>query len=132
VRDRLHLPGWHHDTGALLAACDALVVPSRLEPLGNVVIEGFSAARPVIAADSDGPRELIHDGVDGVLVPREDAAALALAVAGVLEDPGRALRLATAGRARFLSDHAEARVVARWRAGLARMAGSDTVLQGAA
>ena len=44
VADRLHLPGWQSDQAALLAACDVLVCPSRREPLGNVVIEAFSAA----------------------------------------------------------------------------------------
>ncbi|MGI4953518.1 MAG: glycosyltransferase, partial [Janthinobacterium lividum] len=50
VADRLHLPGWRHDTAALLAGCDVLACPSRHEPLGNVVVEAFAARRPVVAA----------------------------------------------------------------------------------
>ena len=50
VADRLHLPGWRTDTASLLAAADLLVCPSRHEPLGNVVIEAWSAGRPVVAA----------------------------------------------------------------------------------
>ena len=69
VADRLHLPGWRSDTAELLAAADLLVCPSRVEPLGNVVIEAWSARRPVVAAASDGPRELITPGRDGLLVP---------------------------------------------------------------
>src|SRR5271166_2069712 len=64
VSDRLHLLGWRADTGALLAASDLLVCPSRHEPLGNVVIEAWSARRPVVAAASEGPTELIRPGVD--------------------------------------------------------------------
>ena len=115
VSDRLHLPGWRDDRGALLAAADLLVCCSRHEPLGNVVIEAWSAGRPVVAADAAGPRELIRPGVDGLLTPREDPRALADAVAAVLDDGERAARLATAGRARFEAEFAEAPVLARWR-----------------
>lgn len=121
VADRLHLPGWMQDTAGLLAACDALCCPSRQEPLGNVIIEAFSAGRAVVAADADGPRELIAPGRDGLLVPREDPRALADALGAVLEDRALAGRLALAGRARFEAEHAEAPGVARWRAGLAAM-----------
>jgi glycosyltransferase involved in cell wall biosynthesis len=96
-----------------------LVCPSRIEPLGNVVIEAFSARRPIVAADADGPRELIVPGRDGLLVPREDAAALAGALTEILNDPARAAALADAGRARFDAEFAEAPVLARWRRFLA-------------
>jgi glycosyltransferase involved in cell wall biosynthesis len=119
VVDRLHLTGWRNDTAALLAATDLLVCPSRIEPLGNVVIEAWSAHRPVVAATADGPRELITAGRDGLLVPTEDAKALANAIASVLEDPRRAMALAEAGRLRYQAEHAEAAVVARWRQFLA-------------
>jgi glycosyltransferase involved in cell wall biosynthesis len=119
VGDRLHLLGWRGDTAALLAAADLLVCPSHHEPLGNVIIEAWSAGRPVVAAAADGPGELITSGRDGVLVPLEDVAALAGAVAGVLDDPARAGVLAEAGRLRYEAQHAEAPVVARWRQFLA-------------
>jgi glycosyltransferase involved in cell wall biosynthesis len=122
VADQIHMLGWRADGGALLAACDALAVPSRLEPLGNVVVEGWSAGRPVVAADAAGPRELIQPGEDGLLVPREDAEALATALGTVLGAPLLARRLGEAGRARWAAEFAEAPVVARWRTGLARMA----------
>lgn len=115
VSERLHLLGWRDDTGALLASTDLLVCPSRHEPLGNVVIEAWSARRPVIAAAAEGPSELLTPA-DGVLVPLEDAGALADAVRDLLEDPRRAAALAEAGRRRFEREFAEAPVLARWRA----------------
>jgi glycosyltransferase involved in cell wall biosynthesis len=115
VSDRLHLVGWRSDTDALLAAADLLVCPSRHEPLGNVVIEAWSAGRPVIAAAAEGPRELIRTGSDGLLTAKEDPRALAEAVASVLENPRLAGALASAGRARFEAEFAEALVLARWR-----------------
>lgn len=121
VQDRLHLPGWRTDQAALLAACDVLVCPSRHEPLGNVVIEAWSARRPVVAAAADGPRELIRPNEDGVLVPAEDAEALAGAIRTVLDHPAMAGALASAGRARYEAEHAEAPVLEQWRRFLHRV-----------
>lgn len=115
VAGRVAFLGWRGDVGALLAAAAVLVVPSRIEPLGNVVLEGFAAARPVVAAAADGPRELIEDGRSGLLVPVGDDAALAAAIARVLDDPALAASLAAAGRAEFAARHAEAPVLAAWR-----------------
>jgi glycosyltransferase involved in cell wall biosynthesis len=115
VADRLHLLGWRTDTAALLARADILLCPSRYEPLGNVVIEAWSARRPVIAAAADGPRELIKAGDDGILVPPEDASALADAIVNLLDDPLCATALAEAGRVRYEAEYAPAPVVARWR-----------------
>ena len=119
VADRVHLAGWRSDTGALLAAADALACPSRTEPLGNVVLEAWSARRPIVAASAEGPRELIASGRTGLLVPLDDPAALADALATVLEDKSRAAALAEAGRARYEACFAEAPVVALWRRFLA-------------
>ncbi len=121
VHDRLHLLGWRTDQAALLARCGLLACPSRHEPLGNVVIEAFSAARPVVAADAAGPAELIVPDRDGLLVPREDPGALAAAIADVLAQPALAARLGQAGRARYEAGHAEAPVLAQWRTALAAM-----------
>lgn len=113
---RLALPGWRQDTAALLASANVFVCPSRVEPLGNVIIEAWSAGRPTVAAASAGPRELIRPDVDGVLVPTEDAVALADAIRSVLDDRERATALAMAGRARYETEFAETPVLARWRA----------------
>lgn len=120
VADRYHPLGWRSDTGALLAACDVMVCPSRHEPLGNVVIEGWSAGRPVVAAASQGPTELIADGITGLLTPVDDASALAKAIRAAL-DPRIGTGLARAGRLSYQSDFAEAAVVARWRHFLANV-----------
>lgn len=114
ISGRVTFLGWRRDVGALLAAAEMLVVPSRIEPLGNVVLEGFSAARPVVATDADGPRELIEDGRTGLLVPIGDHQALAGAIAGLLEDGARAAAIGAAGRAAFEAHHAEAPVLAAW------------------
>ncbi len=117
---RVHLAGWRTDVGPLLRSAQLFVSSSRHEPLGNMVLEAFSAGVPVVAAAAEGPRELITDGVDGVLVPIDDPAGLSRAIARVLAEGGQAM--AAAGRARYAGEFAEPVVVAAWRDYLARVA----------
>ena len=121
VAGRVHLPGWRRDVGELLKASDLFVSSSRHEPLGNMLLEAFSATVPVVAVAAEGPREIIRDGVDGLLTPMEDAAALAQAMRRVLAEPGLRAELAAAGRARFEAEFSESVVLAAWRDYLAQV-----------
>jgi glycosyltransferase involved in cell wall biosynthesis len=121
VADRVHLLGWRSDQAALLAACTVFCCPSRQEPLGNVVLEAFSAGRPVVAAAAPGPVELIRPGETGLLAPVDNAEDLAEALAAIIGDQDLAARLGRAGRAEFDAVHAEAPVVARWQARLSTL-----------
>ena len=123
VAGRVHFLGWRGDAGALLKAADVFVCSSRVEPLGNMAIEAWSAACPLVAVAADGPRELVRDGIDGTLTPHEDPPALAAAIAATLADPARARTLADAGRRRFEAEFSVAPVVASWRKFLADVAG---------
>lgn len=122
VAGRVAFLGWRADVGALLAACDVFVCSSRHEPLGNIVLEAWSAGRPVVAAAAQGPSALITDDGTGLLVPVDAPEALAAAIRALVEDPPRAARLAAAGRAAYERDFTEAAVVARWRGFLAAVA----------
>jgi glycosyltransferase involved in cell wall biosynthesis len=122
VADRVAFLGWRRDAGALLAAAEVFVCSSRHEPLGNIVLEAWSAGRPVVALAAQGPAELITDGVDGVLVAPEEPEALARGIAALLDDAPRATALGAAGRAAFLRGFTRDAVVARWRAFLADVA----------
>merc|ERR1712048_30309 len=53
---------------ALFRACDAVVVPSRNEPFGIVVLEAWASGKPVVATTSGGPRDFVKPGEDGFLV----------------------------------------------------------------
>jgi len=121
VAGRVAFLGWRGDAGALLAACDLFVLPSRHEPLGNVVIEAFSAGAPTVATATPGPQELIADGETGLIVPVDDPGTMARAIRALLADPARAAALAEAARAAFEAHHAEAPVLARWREVLPRL-----------
>ena len=114
VADRLLMPGWATQPGGLIRASSVLVCPSRHEPLGNVVIEGFSATRPVVAAASQGPSELIRHGENGLLAPVEDDRALAEQIARAMEDKILAERVALAGRADYDNIFSTGPVLSAW------------------
>lgn len=73
-----------------LAACDVLVLPSIcLEVFGLVILEAFSLGRPVIVSRCGGPEEIVRDGIDGLVVERNDSKALATAIQSLADDPSR-------------------------------------------
>jgi len=122
VAERVRFLGWRSDQGRLLATSDLFVCPSRTEPLGNVVLEAWSAARPVVACQAAGPKELIRHGITGLLVPTDDPVALAEAIRWLGEDSVFAASLAAAGRAAWEAAFAPQPVLARWRELLASLA----------
>ena len=122
MASRVRFLGWREDVPALLAAVDFLVCPSRHEPLGNVVIEAWAAGVPVVATASEGPGALIVDGESGLLVPVDDADALARAMLRLSDDRELRARLAAAGRAAHEAEYGEARVVGLYRDFFARVA----------
>jgi glycosyltransferase involved in cell wall biosynthesis len=77
----------------------ALVLPSRSEGMGRVLVEAFCRARPVVASRVGGIRDLVEDGRNGLLVEPGDTDALANALVRVLSDRQLAERLAAAAHA---------------------------------
>jgi glycosyltransferase involved in cell wall biosynthesis len=88
------------DVAPLLGAGDVMVMPSRHEGLGVAALEAMAAGLPVVASRVGGLPEAVADGDTGLLVPPDDVAALAAAVARLAADPALARRLGAAGRAR--------------------------------
>jgi glycosyltransferase involved in cell wall biosynthesis len=86
------------DVASALDQATILVLPSRSEGLGRVVIEAFCRRRGVVASRVGGITDLVADGETGILVPPEDAAALAEALVRVLSDRALAERLGAAAR----------------------------------
>jgi glycosyltransferase involved in cell wall biosynthesis len=114
LRDRVRFLNWRSDVEALMAASDIVVCPSRHEPLGNVILEAWAQQRPVIAAASAGPAGLVRDGKDGILVPVDDADALAAAIGRLARDAALRGALASAGHERYRNEFTEAAVVERY------------------
>ena len=110
---------------AYLAAADVFASPATgHESFGIVLVEALAAGVPVVATDIPGYREVIRDGVDGLLVPPSDAAALASAIRRVLVEPDLASALAKAGGARAREFSWDV-VVPRIEAIYARVAGRN-------
>ena len=114
VEGRVRFLGWRDDVPALLQAADMLVCPSRVEPLGNIVLEAWACRRPVVAAAAAGPRELILDGKTGLLVPVEDASALAAAMTRVVNERVLQNTLADAGHAAYKASFTREAVILRY------------------
>ena len=91
----------HHRLPPYHAAAHVFIGPARGgESFGIVLVEAMAAGLPVVASDIDGWREVVRHGIDGLLVPPSDPAALAVAVRRVLDDPALAAKLSAAGRER--------------------------------
>jgi glycosyltransferase involved in cell wall biosynthesis len=71
---------------ALLRLCDVVVVPSRQEAFGRILIEAMAAQVPIVASAVGGIPEVCVDGSTGLLVPPDDPDALAAALASTLTD----------------------------------------------
>ena len=85
--------------GALLGACTAVVMPSRFEGLPLVALEAAWAGRPIVAAESPGLTDAVVPGETAVMVPPEDADALAEVIDALLVDLRRAGELGRRARA---------------------------------
>jgi len=81
-----------------IAAADVVAVPSMQENCPNSVLEALACGRPAVGFRVSGLRDLVTEGVDGLLVPPFDVRALASALQPLLEDPRRAAEMGRAGR----------------------------------
>ena len=104
LEDRVRFLGWRDDRAALLAAADICVMPSRYEPFGTVMAEAWSSGTPLIVAAAQGPRAYVKDGENGLMVPIDDAGALAHAIARVIAEPELRARIVAGGHTTYDRD----------------------------
>jgi len=99
-----------------LTAADVAVVPSQWEEgFGLTAIEAMAFGKPVVASNTGGLREVVHDGQDGLLVPVGDPRELARAIAAVLTDDAARARMGLAARRNVESRFSQEQFAVRHR-----------------
>ena len=95
--DRLRFIGWQSEPAPFLAASDVFCMPSRHEPLGNVVLEAWKLGLPVVSTRSEGPSWFMRDGENGLLVDIDDVEAMADAFRRLQSEQGLAQKVIRGG-----------------------------------
>lgn len=114
LEDSAFLLGRTDQVGARLGEASVYALSSRYEGLPMVLLEAMSVGLPPVAFDCPtGPREVLTDGHDGILVPAGDVDGLARGICDLIEDPERRRRMATAARATAAGFELD-RIAARW------------------
>jgi glycosyltransferase involved in cell wall biosynthesis len=114
ISTRVIFAPFSDDPFSLYSQCGIFVLSSRFEGLPFVLIEAMTCGAPCISFDCpNGPREVIRNNVNGLLVPAERVDALASAIVKLGEDPILRLRLGNAARG-VSKPFSEQRVAARW------------------
>lgn len=109
----VHWLGHVDDMPALLGSVHVVALPSYREGLPKGLIEAGACGLPLITTDVPGCREVVSDGVDGLLVPARNARALADAIARLQDEPALRQRLGQAARAKALAQFDERLVIQR-------------------
>jgi glycosyltransferase involved in cell wall biosynthesis len=124
IAERVHLLGLRDDVETVFAAGDVFAQPSLSEGLPLAVLEAMASGLPVVASRVGGIPEAVIEGETGFLTPPADPAALAAALARVLEAEDRGASLGAAGRARVAAEFSVEQMAARYRQLYVRLRGS--------
>jgi glycosyltransferase involved in cell wall biosynthesis len=98
IAARVHMQGFRRNVFDYLAHCDALLMPSLHEGLPYTLLEAMALEVPIIASRVGGLAEVVQDGNTGLLVPSNDAPALAAAIRRLFQDAALRARLGAAAR----------------------------------
>lgn len=116
--------GEQDDMPSVLARASVVVLPSYYrEGVPRVLIEAAACARPLVAADVPGSRDIVRHGTTGLLVPPRDAEALAVAIGQIVERVDMALAMGQAGRRLVEDRFAEAKIIDQTMAVYERVVG---------
>ncbi|MGA1791061.1 MAG: glycosyltransferase family 4 protein [bacterium] len=87
ITQRVRFIPWENDPRPILALFDIFVFPSLNEGMGRALVEAMAMKKPVIATRTGGIPDLVHDGVNGLLVPPSDTSAIADAILRLADQP---------------------------------------------
>jgi glycosyltransferase involved in cell wall biosynthesis len=100
MADRVRFLGIRSDVPAVLQASDLFAMTSLSEAASLTLLEAMASRLAVVVTNVGGNPEIVRDGVEGLLVPRGDAAATTTALGQLLDDPARSTAMGSAGRTR--------------------------------
>lgn len=100
LRESFYFLGLRNDIPCIMAAIDLLVLSSKQEAFGRVIIEAMAASKPVVCTKCGGPEEIVIDGKTGFLVPVGNPSSMANAIIGLLKNGSLAISIGQAGRQR--------------------------------
>ena len=103
--------GWRADVADLMAAMDVFVLPSWREGVPRSAIEAAATGLPLVVTDIRGCREVVRDGIEGILVPVREPERLASAIGRLVGDPALRARMGAAARERAVERFDERRVM---------------------
>ncbi len=86
MADRIRWVGWVDEPIHHLAAADLFLMPSRHEPLGNMLLEAWQAGVASVSTRSEGPDWYMRDGIDGLVTPIDDEDAMVAAIGRLRAD----------------------------------------------
>jgi glycosyltransferase involved in cell wall biosynthesis len=113
--DAVRFLGFRDDIPDLLGASDVFVLPSLTEGLPLSVLEAMSHRLPIVATRVGGIPELVGHGIHGLLVPPNDAEALADAITRIINDPDKRHTFGDAGSRRALADFSFEKMIDAYR-----------------
>ena len=102
---RIIFTGQRNDVPQIMREIDLSVLPSLSESFSNTLLESMANGLPVVATNVGGNPEIVSDGINGLLVPPRDPAALSRAMVELLKNPELARRLGQAARQKVVSDY---------------------------
>lgn len=118
--------GEAHDVRPHIAQADCVVLPSYREGVPRTLLEASSMARPIVATDVPGCREVVDDGVTGLLCKARDAADLTARLAAMIDmGPDARHAMGARGREKMIAEFDERHVVDRYFTTLARLTGRE-------
>jgi len=111
MADRTRFLGWVDEAMHYVAAGDAYVMPSRHEPLGNVILESWLAKVPVVTTRSEGPSWFVANEQDAMMVDIDDVDAMTDALTRIETDPELAQKLIKNGTQKLNDQFTKDRVL---------------------
>jgi glycosyltransferase involved in cell wall biosynthesis len=131
IAERVQFLGIRSDVPDLLKASDLFALTSVSEAASLTLLEAMASGVAVVVTNVGGNPEIVRNGIEGLLVPRGDSAAIGKALLQILDDPGRAAAMGAAGRARVQARYQLQRTVDSYLAVYRRVTGRSRRLESA-